>query len=519
MADLIENKLRRVIPNWRSYKTSLLLGELNSFGKNDKFNVPQDLLESYIYDWSIQKDLAHAGDLCSAAVVHGLTSNEDVKEAATFILKSERQTSGPLINLAERILQNKFDRSSNAKIDIEDISQVIQPDKLATFLNREIFYKKIRDIKSTLKAYPRNAIQYVELSRYYSILGERDKAIKCMELSLALNRNNRFILRSAVRLYSHFGLEKNAQRLLLNSRISKYDPWLVSAELAVSMLLNESPRFYRVGMELLDSGKFSPFDYSELASSLGTIEMFNGKKKKSKDLFALSLQNPNDNALAQFRWASHKESYLSEVEGKNEVLYNYEPEALWQFYNGEYERALDNTIRWFIDLPYARRPVLFGSIIGSVILKDQGRSIELLKAGLVSHPNDPQMLNGLAYSLALLNKTEEASAEIKKAENLVNIENSTRVCLAATRGLIEFRKGNFLAGRMLYLDAMKQAKELKIENFYALALVNYAREEVRINSEVVPSILDEINKLRGIENHIEIKVLKDDVLAEFNQRK
>ena len=49
---------------------------------------------------------------------------------------------------------------------------------------------------------------------------------------------------------------------------------------------------------------------SELASSIGTVELLYGSNKKSRELFKKSLISPNDNTLAQVEWAATKDKNL-----------------------------------------------------------------------------------------------------------------------------------------------------------------------------------------------------------------
>lgn len=65
----------------------------------------------------------------------------------------------------------------------------------------EKYYEKIRDLKNRLILYPNNPVLLVDLSRYYSIVGQKDKAIRTMKQAIHLDKNNRFVLRSASSLF------------------------------------------------------------------------------------------------------------------------------------------------------------------------------------------------------------------------------------------------------------------------------------------------------------------------------
>lgn len=85
MANIFENKDRRVIPNWRSFKKTAVLGELdNNIGRVNKQPIRSLIsIDEYIEDWSHNKTIPHAGDLLSSAIVNGIASNEHVLEAGS----------------------------------------------------------------------------------------------------------------------------------------------------------------------------------------------------------------------------------------------------------------------------------------------------------------------------------------------------------------------------------------------------------------------------------------------------
>ena len=116
--------------------------------------------------------------------------------------------------------------------------------------------------------------------------------------------SNRFILRSAVRLYVHLDEPDTAHRVLSDSASTPVDPWLVAAEIAVCTLLGRRSRLIKRGRDMLISGHHSTRDTAELASALGTIELEADASKRARRLFGSSLDDPTDNAVAQAVWAT-----------------------------------------------------------------------------------------------------------------------------------------------------------------------------------------------------------------------
>jgi hypothetical protein len=198
---------------------------------------------------------------------------------------------------------------------------------------------------------------------------------------------------------------------------------------------------------------------------------------------------------------------------------NFEALALDNFQNKNFETALDYAAKWFIDMPFSKRPIMFGSNLASTILKDQQKSISFLNAGLISHPNDPQLINNLAYALALDDKPKEAFEQLNKIRNEENCDDVTQICLIATKGLAFFRSGHEDIGRQLYHEAIEQTKQINNRELNWIAILNYAREEIRIKSEYVEPIMDAVSKIPDDSKDFEISVLKKDVIELHNKMK
>lgn len=516
MANLFEHKDRRVIPNWRSFGKTTTLGELNSFQIASSFQQQDTNIEEYVIDWKLNRTVIHAADLLSAAIVNNKRDDKSVIEAAHFVLENLDKATLSQKSLASAILN---------KTEEKDLSQrfnEVTLDKLPTIINPEPFRIKIRETKNLLRQYPGNAILYVELSRYYSIIGQEEYSIRAMKGALHLAPNNRFVLRCATRLFAHYDTENNdcldyIHSFLRKSPMTLVDPWLASAEISIATIRNRTSKFIKKGIELVNSKNISPFNFTELASSIGTVELLFGGSKKSREFFNKALISPNDNSLAQIEWASTKDISLDINPSLFGVKMNFEALALDNFQNKDYDAALDNAAKWFIDMPFSKRPIMFGSNLASTILKDQKKSISFLNAGLISHPNDPQLINNLAYSLALDDNPKGAFEQLGKIRNEDDLDDVTQICLSATRGLSYFRSGFADIGRQLYIDAIEQTKSIKNKELNWIAILNYAREEIRLKSDYVESIMDAVSKIPIDSKDFEISVLKKDII-ELHQK-
>ncbi len=515
MANVLEDRERHVIPNWRSFGKTTILGELNSLETENSTPIVDFAIDEYIIDFELNKTLVYASELLSAAIINNKLDNKYILQASKFILDRKEQATPSQVLLAEKMI--------TASLHKDRLELSVLDKKLSGFSSKS-FYQQIKDLKQLLNKYPHNAILLVELSRCYSNIGEEKKSIQSMKIAMHLANDNRFVLRSATRLFAHFHTEENEnldyiQKVLAKNSLTKYDPWLMSAEISISTMMEKNSKFIKKGIDLINSKNISPFNITELSSSIATVELINGSHKKSRKLFKEALIDPNGNSLAQIEWASTKDKQILIEASKFDVKTNFEALALKNYSENKYNDALSNTIDWFTDQPFSIQSVIFGSNLASTVVQNQQKSIELLKAGLVSHPNHPTLINNLAYALALDNKPNEALVEINKVKSS-KIDETTKICLKATKGLALFRLGSAMEGRKLYLESIQESKDNNYQNLNWTAILNYVREEINVGTDDLDGIMDIVtNKIPKNSTDIGIKVLRSDVIKMYKSHK
>lgn len=510
MANLFNPMERRVLPNWRSFMLTASLGELSDWRPESISPTSRNLsIDDYILSWKQNKTLAIAGDLLSAAFVNRFTDNPTVKEAAFFVLSNQDQSTNSLLTLAEGITHEP----------IESLDTEVTLNKLADCIETDHIRKSIREIKSRLNQYRMNSIQYVELSRLYSILGHQEKALQNMSVALHLAPENRFVIRAASRLYTHFGSPDNIYHFINKSDIVRHDPWVASAEIALATIINHTPRSIKKGLQMISSGMYSPSSLTELAASIATLEFFSGNRKKTKHLLKTALISPNDNSLAQTGWILNKTRLFEVNPNDYDAEKKYEALVLDDYQKKRWDEALKYSILWFCDLPFSKQPVMYASNIAGCILDKPELARKLLHAGLVSHPNDPQIINNLAYSLASENQLDEAESYIKKIRSFSATDPVTKLCLVATSGLISFRRGFQNEGRDLYHKAIEATKGLRYKRFRWLAELNLAREEILCKSGQIEVVVEGISKIPEDTEYPEVNKLRDDVIRLYNRTK
>lgn len=504
MANFLEQKERRVIPNWRSFFVTAQVGELQ-YPKRIKGQKKNNSLtiNDYVQTWKSNKSISFASDLISAAFINDIY-DEHVKEATNFILKNTSKCTRSINELAQLIQnspQNEFEKTSFT-LNFDDFLQ----------LDNSKLKLEIKKNKEKLKNFIYNPIFYVELSRLYSIFGLKEKAVKNMKIALNLSPENRFVLRAATRLFSHFGHFGYIHGIIRKSEQVKIDPWITASEIALATILKKHSKFIKIGRGMINSDNFNWYSLTELASSIATLEFFNGNRKNTKKLLNKSLIDPNDNSLAQIEWLNKEDFILNVNPNDYNVLNNFEALALNNYFKYDYKSAYQNCIKWFLDLPFTKRPIIFGSHILISLLDDSENAIKLLKAGLYSHPYDSMILNNLAYALALDNNIDEAEKYINQLKYTSEINENTEICLQATCGLIEFRKGQILKGNDLYFKAIEAAKTTNNNYLKWLAELNYFREVLLSNSDSIFQIDNIINLIPDETKYPDVNKLKNEVI-------
>lgn len=502
MANLFEKKDRHIIPNWRSFENTAKLGELNGSKSIDLDSSFRPDITDLLEDWEDTKSIGVAGDILGVALVCNQENNPTVREISNFILQNKNLATNAIISAAESILKPK---STAIELNFDINSPNIFDDKSSLI---EI-HVKIQSLKRKLIDNPYNPINWVEIARYYSILGQEKKAERAIKNALFLSPENRFVLRSVARFFVHTGDFEFAHDIVRKSELTKHDPWLLATEVSLATLRERNSKFAKTGLQIVESGNFHPFNITELAGSLATLEMKNSSLKQSKKLFEKSLIKPNDNSLAQAEWASQEEKKLNPINPLQfQVVNSFEAMARDFSSQKKWQESIDCSKKWFFDLPFSKMAVLFGNEIASSKLKDHNQAVEIAKLGLISHPNDAHLLNNIIYSLCLQNKIEEAEEYLKsvrKEDMLAKNENG--ICLTATRGLYLFRKGFHDIGRQLYLESIQMAQESGNVYLNSLALVNYIREEILLGEEDLTEIIPHLNR---IAKHYEGKDIADD---------
>lgn len=474
----IEGQRRNVIPRWRDFRTTLALGELHvKPGDNADSQVDEGALAEQITDWQNNRTLSFAMDLVNSGFVLG--NSEDVKEAADFVLSTASQATE---------LQKKIARQAKNPTVEADLSIAREP---ATCTSEELIshsQKLVRKYREQLRNAPRDPVKLVELSRQYAILGSRKKAVRMMDAAVALAPANRFVLRSAARLFVHIEEADKAHHILKRAPSLRVDPWLLAAEIAVSSMLGRTSGHIRTGLSKLSNEDYSAFEVSELASAIATLEMENANSKLARKLFRQALRRPTENSIAQAVWASRLIQHLPVEVQRFDTPRKYEALA-WSHYEHEnWDAAINQGKGWILDQPFAISPVLFTGYV-ALILENFGLAAAIYDFGVRANQESKVLRNNLAFALASKDQPELAETELARIDK-TSLTPEERVLITATEGLIKFRKGFPDEGRALYHRAIELAKENKEPGYAVRGLIFLAREEINSQTEAARQALE-----------------------------
>lgn len=478
---------RDVIPRWREFKRTANIGELNSIylPVNNEPSEPSFQLKHSYEVWENDRDYLSAIDLINNAFVE--QKYDLAIDAAKQILNEKKELGYPLNDIVSKII--------NRKVEVDYIEEVID--------DRQ-HYAQISKYKKYLINNPSDSIAWTELARNYAILNIKEKANRSLDIALSLNRNNRYIVRSAVNYYYNLGDYDKAYYSVTNALDFSHDPMLLSAEISLNILKKKSSRHTKNARRMLNSKTINGMLLTELASSLGTLELLMGSLKKAKKLFLQSLINANDNTLAQALWVNENYRLINDESALapasyTKIPYSYEAQVYFSRNNSNWNDAMKWIEKWKIDQPFDVRPYIEASYISAVGLSDYDKSIDYAKMGLKKFPNDLTLINNYVFSSLKRGDLENLTNYIKMMERYDKPEHE--ITYLATLGLLEYKVGNRESGQELYKKAISLSKEKGLIRMMNMGMLYQAQEEVSYSDEISEEI---IAKALDISEKVEI---------------
>lgn len=428
---------RDVVPDWRPVARSLLTGE---FGVPNPRNI-----EVGVEEVAEQRNaFLRLGGQFAAADLIGATSALGLPEDS---LPPGLSMSGPSFGDDDGILPS-----------------------------RDLLSSRIHNVRIRLREDPRDAFAYVDLALHYLNLGQLEQAKTSMRRARLLRPNSRFVLRAASRLQIHIGDLEAAVALLSTPATESEDPWLLAPLLASSEMAGKPVGRVRLVRELLSDDKWSPRARSELASQMGTLELRSGKSKVGNSLVRQSLEDPNDNALAQAAWARTLGFELphDQLEARSKA---HEARARVAAADWMWDAALEAARNWVSDQPFSTSAGAYMGWVAAMADFGYTEAIEVLRLTLSANPGDATVSNNLAYCLIQQGELGEARSLLYSPLDKRGAFDDEVVI--ATRGMLRYREGDVTSGRMLYRQAMEDLLDEGALGHAHAASINWALEELR----------------------------------------
>jgi tetratricopeptide (TPR) repeat protein len=247
---------------------------------------------------------------------------------------------------------------------------------------------------------------------------------------------------------------------------------------------------------MIESDKFSNRDLTELASSIGTVQLHSGSIKQARKSFDISLKDPNENSFAQIEFVSNTIQIIPESELATYLttLPNAFEARAHEFDSvGKQDEAFKDGCRWLLDQPFSKRAALFTQHLAISKLEEYDRGIEIGIFALHSNPKSFEILNNLAFAYSKKRKFKEARIALEKMKSL-NPNDYFRTFLLATEGLLRMREGNIEDGKRLYDLAIAHALDKKFPHLKDLAIYNYLLEYISATGDLDYTYVSQLDK-------------------------
>jgi Tfp pilus assembly protein PilF len=472
MTTFVPENERRLLPRFRSSAAAGAAGDLCSVTPKvapPAIIIPTEHFDALQADWNEHPSIEAAVELvCTASV---LGRSLEVQQAARYLLDHRNDLEKGIVAIALTSLIGPANAIPGRP--------TVAPFEL---LSQTEIRAALSYLKSRLAQNPRNAIAWMDRSHLHTLLGQRDAAERSIRRAIALAPNNRFVLRSASRFFMH---EKSKRGIgldfLRRSRALRTDPWLMSAEIALSTVIGKAPQSLSSARSLLDADTLKPWHTSELNGAVGTFAMIDRSVGKPGQYFRRSLRDATENAVAQAQWFANKHAGVAVPSEK--VTNQWSPEAV--AIKAREEKNWPDVItacrQWMLMDPASSRPLILGAFVASVALYDGAATLSFTEHWIRIEPNSSGAWNNHAVALAYLGRIPEARASFARVD-----ENDTAVfpkaVYLATKGLLAYRSGDIDAGRKHYLEAAESEDSNRDPTLRALVYWHMLREESHVGT-------------------------------------
>lgn len=455
---------RRLIPRWRPVAHTLLIAESSSLIQQNKSHLLPDseALDKSIAEWRKTPTAGHLGDVLAFAVHDELVPG--VLNLAKNAIASGHQVTAVQTALIGSLHTGKGLASPGVNY--------ASPDGISPFQTR------VRELRKLLTIAPGNVLSLLDFAQLQLAAGNERAAERTIRTALALQPNNRVVLRTAARFLVHTGNPDRAHSLIARAAKKANDPWLIASEIALSDLAGRESTSLQRGRRLLKDQAFGPKHIAELAGAITTVELIAGQTKAARDSLRMALLQPNDNVIAQ---ALIEQSGIGVRLDTPELRYMIEMSSeakLFEAWNAQDEVSAEaQALAWHAEEPFSSRPIQFLTTLYS-LRGNHALAERWVQAGLRADPRDPGLLTNLAFTQAALGRFGDAERAIRRVRSLSSALHGSFV--TATEGLIALKRGAFEAADTYYRSAIEELTKRGRHDLAALCLGHYAKRALEV---------------------------------------
>lgn len=469
---LMEN--RQLIPRWHTSRKATAL----QFPNRQKFQVkqpelPRDpWLSEARLEWKRKRSVLSATELNASLDLHNMTDDSDYIETRSFLLDNlDKVPSG---------LSDALKNSANYADD--DSYYATNVLKVRLIISR---------LKKLVAEYPRDWLAWSDVAFYYALLGEDERALRCLQISSNACPRNAYILRSHARFLVHLGKPEEALFILKKSGDIKNNPLIASGALAISEAFDLPSISVSSCKRLLKSYSGDPVFSSDLLASLGTIEFRNGNLKKAKEYFAMSFKNPSENALSQYGWLHHKHGFNAPVDNGGLLSSSIESQVNRLYVQSDFQGCRSKLIELHQFQPFTDAPLTDAGYISLLGLEDPEFVIELSQNRSSYRAMSFGELNNFIVAKLVLNDLSSIEGLLGLLAEKARKDQASdqRGVFLATAGMFMFKAGNIDEGRFLYQEAINHFGTRNSLRASALAKFFYAENLTGIDDRAREKLL------------------------------
>lgn len=384
-------------------------------------------------------------------------------------LVQEEKTNHPLYDEVHRkLLSNIQDLPTTiANILTPTLRQSDKSKYYST--EKEKVYLILRKLKNIVREYPKDALTWLDLGFYYSIVGEIRKAEEAAGIANSLAPKNPFIARGFSRFLLHIDEPEMAIWSLKKTGESKRNPLIASALLSINNAFSMKESNPSDARKIINDFRGDSQMLSELLASLGTLEIQNGAIKKGKKYFERALLMPTENVLTQSSWLYHKHNIVL----KNfDLTKTIESQVNQNYSKKNYIECRENLMDLFNFQPYSIGPLTDAGYISMVALNDPQYVLEHSHHGESNQKITFGELNNILVAKIMLGKIDNIEKELmfliekadKKNEDIMGT-------LRATTGMVLIKQNAIEDGYRFYEESIQTFRKSK--NLKAVALSQY----------------------------------------------